>query len=112
MAIEIRNRIFGFVVAVEEPIVPHQIREKSNKFVWSKDQFNSNTKNYVVNVGAVKSLDVFALSAVCKQIYEEVALTNVCLFHTLTKKSRQRSRNVEKLTFPALLPREPFRVRL
>ncbi|KAF8865865.1 hypothetical protein BDZ45DRAFT_668282 [Acephala macrosclerotiorum] len=76
---EIKQNIFTFVVTVEGPITPIQLRAKSNKFLWSKNQYikDQTTGIYKAVISAVKPLDVVALSSVCKQVYKEVSLTHL-----------------------------------
>ncbi|KAE8451915.1 hypothetical protein EG329_002756 [Mollisiaceae sp. DMI_Dod_QoI] len=76
---EIKQNIWKLVVIVKDPIAPVQLRAKSNKFLWSKDQHvqDPNTRRTNIVISAAKPLDVVALSAVCKQIYQEVSLTHI-----------------------------------
>ncbi|CZR59205.1 uncharacterized protein PAC_09097 [Phialocephala subalpina] len=76
---EIKQKIFTLVVTVDGPVTPMQLRAKSNKFIWSKDQYvkDGATGGYKIDVSAVKPLDVVALTAVCKKVYQEVSLTHL-----------------------------------
>ncbi|KAN0103103.1 hypothetical protein V8E51_011416 [Hyaloscypha variabilis] len=51
---EVKQRIWSLAVTVEDPVVPQQIRDKSNKFIWSKDQINK--KTHAIEIGAVPQL--------------------------------------------------------
>ena len=75
---EVKQRIWKFAVKVDEPIVPRQIRAKSNKFIWSKEQVNK--KTHEIEIGAVPQLTAVQLARVCRSIYDDVATTHVCLF--------------------------------
>lgn len=79
---EIKLKIWNMSVTVEEPITPIQLTSKSNKFLWSTSQIVKTTKigRYSIEkkvISAVAPLDVVALSAVCKEMYEDIALTHV-----------------------------------
>ncbi|KAE9374546.1 hypothetical protein N431DRAFT_543840 [Stipitochalara longipes BDJ] len=57
---EVKQRIWSLAVTVEEPIVPQQIRDKSNKFIWTKDQINK--KTHAIEIGAVPQLTAVQLA--------------------------------------------------
>lgn len=61
-------------IIVTEPLLPFQLRPRSNKFVWSKSQVDD---VMITNVHAEKPLTVVELSKVCRTVYEEVALTRL-----------------------------------
>jgi hypothetical protein len=75
---EVKQRIWSLAVTVEDPVVPQQIRDKSNKFIWSKDQINK--KTHAIEIGAVPQLAAVQLGRVCRSIYDDVATTHVCVF--------------------------------
>jgi len=59
---EIKEKIWTLAVTVDEPITPFQLRSKSNKFIWSLDQINKETRAKVVS--AVPQLTAVQLSKV------------------------------------------------
>lgn len=62
-------------VISEGPIRPVQLVGKSNKFLWSSDQITGSPG--VKNVGGAEPLTAVALTMVCKELYELVALGHV-----------------------------------
>ncbi|KAH8683146.1 hypothetical protein BGZ60DRAFT_213129 [Tricladium varicosporioides] len=74
---ELRNRIFILCVKSDDPIQPHQLRHKSNKFTWSKKQFNGEE----LNIHGAPRLTAVQLADVCKQSYEEVANSHLFYKH-------------------------------
>jgi hypothetical protein len=70
---EIKQRIFTLAVTVDEPIVPKQLRDKSNKFIWTKAQIDKKKHKY--DVAAVPQLTAVQLAKTCKALYQEVAAT-------------------------------------
>jgi hypothetical protein len=71
----VKQRIWTYAVAVEKPIEPHQIRPKSNKFIWSKEQITQ--KDGKINIAAAPQLTAVQLAKVCRSIYDDVATTHV-----------------------------------
>ena len=59
---EIKEKIWTLAVTVDEPITPFQLRSKSNKFIWSLDQINKETRAKAVS--AVPQLTAVQLSKV------------------------------------------------
>jgi hypothetical protein len=59
---EIKQRIWTLAVTVDEPITPFQLRSKSNKFIWSLDQINKETR--AKDASAVPQLTAVQLSKV------------------------------------------------
>jgi hypothetical protein len=76
---EIKLRIWTLAVTVDEPITPFQLRNKSNKFVWSIDQIDKKTHEKVVS--RVPQLTAVQLAQTCRQLYQEVAATQVSDVH-------------------------------
>jgi hypothetical protein len=80
---EMRQKIFEFAVMVSEPVTPLQIKNRSNKFFWSKSQFynskdEAGTKRGVQgHVYGKPQLTILQLCTVSRQIYAEVALTHL-----------------------------------
>jgi hypothetical protein len=72
---EVKQRIWTYAVAVEDSIVPHQIRPKSNKFIWTKEQITQ--KNGKIDIAAAPQLTAVQLAKVCRSIYDDVATTHV-----------------------------------
>jgi hypothetical protein len=60
---------------VPEDITPIQVIEKSNMFIWSQSQIGNRTGEK--DASGVEPLAAVQLSRVCKQLYEEVALTHL-----------------------------------
>ncbi len=83
MPTEIKQKIWSMAVTLEEPITPIQLAPKSNKFLWSASQIVQTMPqpgNYLGEkkvIAAVDGLDVVSLSAVCKEMYKDIALTHV-----------------------------------
>jgi hypothetical protein len=65
---------WSYAVTVDEPIEPRQLRERSNKFTWSKAQVTEKGEKIVANA---PTLTAVQLSRVCSTLYEEVALTHL-----------------------------------
>jgi hypothetical protein len=72
---EIKQRIWTLAVTVDEPITPIQFRSKSNKFLWSINQ--TNQENDQRDVSAVPQLVAVQLAKVCRQLYQEIAATQL-----------------------------------
>ncbi|KAH6684335.1 hypothetical protein B0J14DRAFT_664248 [Halenospora varia] len=66
---ELRNRIFILSVNSDDQIQPRQLSYRSNKFTWSKKQFDGDE----LNLQGAPRLTAVQMSDVCKQFYEEVA---------------------------------------
>jgi hypothetical protein len=64
------------VIALDESIKPIQIRERSNKFIWSITQIDPKAQSGKC-VENAPLLTVVALSKVCRTLYEEVSLTHL-----------------------------------
>lgn len=70
---EIKQRIFTLAVTVDEPIISQQLRDKSNKFIWTDAQ--NDEKKHRYDVAAVPQLAAVQLAQTCKALYQEVAAT-------------------------------------
>ena len=63
-------------ITLDEPIEPMQLRERSNKFIWSKAQAKPDGSGKKT-VKDAPPLTVVLLSRVCRTLYEEVALAHL-----------------------------------
>jgi hypothetical protein len=79
---EIKQKIFAFAVALEEPIRPSQVKNRSNKFFWSESQRQVKEKGKEKDKVS-STLTVVQLSKVSRQIYEEVIRTYI--FYTVNQ---------------------------
>jgi hypothetical protein len=65
-------------ITVDESIKPIQIRDRSNKFIWSEAQDKPDKSGEMtVSIKEAPPLTVVALSQVCRTLYEEVSLTHL-----------------------------------
>jgi len=67
---EVKQRIYGYAVTHSDPIMPSQIKPRSNKFYWSQLQSDSGSQCLV-------PLAVVELSRTCHQIYDEVVTSHI-----------------------------------
>jgi hypothetical protein len=73
---EIKQKIWTLAITVDDPIEPIQLRERSNKFLWSRDQVDKIDRKKIT-VNAAFALTAVQLSKVCRTLYDEVALTHL-----------------------------------
>lgn len=73
------QKIWTLVIIVGEDIAPVQLREQSNKFLWSRKQIVVRivTREVLKGVDGPQPLTVVQLARVCRTLYEEVALTRL-----------------------------------
>ncbi|CZR65242.1 uncharacterized protein PAC_15142 [Phialocephala subalpina] len=116
---DIRQKIWTLVVTEDNAIIPIQLSEKSSKFLWSEaqrrmqltsspTQFGGELVAEVVSdISAAASLDVVALSRVCRQVHQEACLTH--LFYTKNEFDFRQSSSLEYMA--AITPRKRQAIR-
>lgn len=108
---EIKLNIWTLSVTLEEPVVPIQVREKSNKFLWSKAQRIQDPKTFGPknSISAVPALAAVELSKVCKQLYAEIALARLFYKHNVFDLSYNRTSAIAYLVAITELRRDHIR---